>query len=208
MKTEGWNNHEIRFVNIDGEWWAVLSDIAKALSLSAKHLKERLDDEVVSTDHIPDRLGRLQKMLIVSEFGIYDAIFSSKKAEAKEFKRWVFNVIKQLRQSAGLEGFEVFRMLDKEHQKEAMQQLRQGLRQPVRVDFIKANVISNKAVSTKYGFEKMVKKADMTPEMLLDRQGILESTVELMRVKEKFGLGLAVSDEVYRVATDELKQLA
>ncbi|EUJ44424.1 BRO-N domain-containing protein [Paenilisteria rocourtiae] len=208
MKTEIWNDHKIRFVNMEGEWWAVLSDIARALSLRTDKLNARIEDDNLSKVPMRDSVGRLQETSIVNEFGIYDAIFSSKKAEAKEFKRWVFNVIKQLRQSAGLEGFEVFRMLDKEHQKESMQHLRQGLKKPVRVDFIKANVISNKAVSTKYGFDKMIKKADMTPEMLLDRQGILESTVELMRVKEKFGLGLTVSDEVYRAVSGEAKQLA
>ena len=31
MKTEIWNNHEIRFVEKDGEWWAVLKDVCDAL---------------------------------------------------------------------------------------------------------------------------------------------------------------------------------
>ena len=34
-----------------GDWWTVLADIAKALNLKAKRIRERLDDEVVSTDH-------------------------------------------------------------------------------------------------------------------------------------------------------------
>lgn len=90
-------------------------------------------------------------------------------------------------------------MLDKEHQKEAMQKLHKALKEPKKEHFIKANVISNKAVSNKYGFEKMVKKADMTPEMLVDRQDILEDTVSLMEVKEKFHLDISVSDKVYEM---------
>lgn len=30
MKTELWNDYPIRFVEIDGEWWAVAADVAKA----------------------------------------------------------------------------------------------------------------------------------------------------------------------------------
>ncbi|WP_052523814.1 hypothetical protein [Geobacillus kaustophilus] len=65
------------------------------------------------------------------------------------------------------------------------------------MDYIKANTIANKAVSTKYGYPKMVKKSDMTPDMLIDRQQILEDTVNLMAVKEKFGLDISVSKNIY-----------
>lgn len=198
IKTENWNGYEIRFVERSGEWWAVLADIAKALNLKAKRIRERLDDEVVSTDHIPDSLGRLQEMLIVNEFGIYDAVFESRKPEAKAFKRWVYNVIRTLRKQTGLEGFQIFRMLDKEHQKAAMEKLRQSLRVPVRVDFIKANTIANKAVSTRYGYKKMLKKHEMTPQMLVDREPILDDTVELMGLVDRFGLPVKVSDAIYR----------
>ena len=92
-------------------------------------------------------------------------------------------------------------MLDKEHQKEAMRRLNEGLRQPVKVNYIKANTIADKAVSNIYGFSKMLKKEEMTPDMLAKRQPILEDTVELMTVNEKYGLGLSVSESIYaRVA--------
>lgn len=106
--------------------------------------------------------------------------FKSRKKEAEAFQDWIFDIIKELRQSTGLEGFQVFRMLDKEHQKEAMTKLSHAITEPKPVDYIKANVIANKAVSTIYGHSKMVKKKDMTPEMLVDREPILDETVELM----------------------------
>ncbi|SQC67346.1 Uncharacterised protein [Listeria fleischmannii subsp. fleischmannii] len=54
-----------------------------------------------------------------------------------------------------------------------------------------------------------MKKADMTPQMLEDRQELLDSAVELMTFKDKFGLNLSVSKEVYRLANkEENKQLA
>lgn len=198
LRIENWNGHEIRFVEkAPGDWWAVLADIAKALELSPKWIRQRLEDEVVSNNHVPDSLGRLQEMLIVNEYGIYETVFESRKKEAKEFKHWVFEMLKQLRQATGLEGFQIFRMLDKEHQREAMGRLKAGLDKPVRVDFIKANTIANKAVSTMHGRPKMIKKGDMPPDMLVHRQQILDDTVNLMSVKEKFNLDLAVSKTVY-----------
>ena len=68
----------------------------------------------------------------------------------------------------------------------------------MRVDFIKANTIANKAVSNKHGYSKMLKKGTMSPQMLVDREPILEDTVELISVNEKFGLGISVSKAVYQ----------
>lgn len=136
-------------------------------------------------------------MIVISETGIYEAIFNSRRQEANAFKKWVKQVIKQLRQSTGLEGFQIFRMLDKEHQKEAMRKLKESLEKPVRVDFIKANTIANKAVSSMYGYPKIIKKNDMTPDMLVKRQQVLEDTVNLMALVKKFGLELSVSKTIY-----------
>lgn len=33
MKVENWCGHDIRFVEINGEWWAILKDICDALRL-------------------------------------------------------------------------------------------------------------------------------------------------------------------------------
>ena len=197
MKTENWNGYNIRFVEKDGEWWAVLKDVCEALGIKTKHTKTRLKDEVVSTDHIKDEAGRLQEMLIVNEFGIYDTVFQSRKKEAKEFRYWVYEMLKTLREKSGLEGFEVFRMLDKEHQKEAMKKIHIGIEEPTKVDYIKANTIANKAVSKKHGCEKLIKKDNMTPQMMKDRASILEDVVELMCINDKYNLGLSVSDKIY-----------
>lgn len=202
MKTEYWNGYPIRFIEKDGEWWAVAVDVTRALdvgntTMALKRINEE-DKALISIEGISKGNDMTN---ILSEFGIYDLVFTSHKPEAKSFKRWVFTILRALRQSSGLEGFQIFRMLDKEHQKEMMGKLSHALQHPVRVDFIKANTIANKAVSTKYGYPKMVKKADMSPAMLVDRQGLLESTVELMGFKEKYHLDLSVSKEVYKMAS-------
>ena len=199
MKAQIWNGHSIRFIEKEpGDWWAVAADVAKALSYDrTRNMARQIDDEDKGA-HKMSTLGGDQEMLIISEFGVYDAVFGSRRPEAKQFKRWVKQVLLALRKASGLEGFQVFRMLDKEHQKEAMRQLRDGLSHPVQVDFIKANTIANKAVSTNYGYPRMLKKDQMTPDMLLKRQPILNDTVRLMEANDSFGLGLSVSDAVYR----------
>lgn len=201
MKTEIWNGYPIRFVDKDGEWWAVAKDVAVALGYAETRNMTKLVSKKYLMSSILD--GMNAKSTLICEFGIYKAIFGSHKPEAEDFQEWVFNVLKSLRQSTGLEGFQIFRMLDKDHQKEAMAKLKKGLKEPGRPDFIKANTIANKAVSTKYGYPKMVKKVDMTPEMLVDRQDLLDSTVELMGIKEKFSLDLSVSEEVYKLASEQ-----
>lgn len=197
IKVENWNGYEIRFVEKEpNEWWAVLKDIAEAMELTAKGVKQRLPKEVISNYPL-QTTGGIQDVLIVDEYGIYETVFESRKKEAKEFKRWVFEMLKQLRQSSGLEGFQIFRMLDKEHQKETMAKLHQSLLKPTKVNFIKANTIANKAVSSRHGHPKSLKKNQMTPEMLIEREPILADTVDLMIAKEKFRLDLSVSKKVY-----------
>ncbi|MBO8164668.1 MAG: phage repressor protein [Brevibacillus sp.] len=207
MRTETWNGHPIRFVEKKpGDWWAVAADVTKALGIrntaqavngNPKSKARGLPDNQKGVYKL-DTPGGEQEMLVVNELGIYRLIFRSNKPEAETFQDWVFNVIRTLRQSTGLEGFQIFRMLDKEHQKEAMAKLKAGLRQPVRVDFIKANTIANKAVSLKFGYPKMLKKAHMPPQMLVEREPILEDTVQLMSVVDRFGLNVSVSEAIYR----------
>ena len=134
---------------------------------------------------------------IVNEYGLYDIVFSSRKKEAKEFKRWVFGIIKALREASGLKAYQAFHMFDKEFQKDAMRLLSEKLVNPIRRDFIRANTIANKAVSTRFGYDKMLGKSQMSPEMLLDRQPILQDTVTLMAANDSFDLGLSISDAVY-----------
>ncbi|MEC0239447.1 BRO family protein [Paenibacillus dokdonensis] len=201
IRTENWLGNEIRFIEaMLGDWWAVAADIAKALNYRhTPHMVRMIDaDEKDTVRFVDSKAGRGNpNIVIVSETGIYEAIFNSQRPEAKEFKKWVKQVLKEIRRSSGLEGFQIFRMLDKEHQKEAMQQLKSSLQKPVRVDFIKANTIANKAVSSMYGHPKMIKKDQMTPDMLVSRQEVLDDTVNLMSVKDKFELDIPVSSTIY-----------
>lgn len=42
-RTENWRGYSIRFVEIDGNWWAVLKDICDALNLSTWGIAQRLE---------------------------------------------------------------------------------------------------------------------------------------------------------------------
>lgn len=127
------NDKEIRFIEKDGEYWAVAGDVAKALGYSlTPHMLRMIDKEDVTT-HIVDSTSnskfarKTQKVNIISEYGIYEAIWNSRRDEAQAFKKWVKKVIKELRQAIGLKQYEAFRMLDKEKQKEAMDNLKNGI---------------------------------------------------------------------------------
>lgn len=197
VKNEIWNGHTIRFVEVKGEWQAVAKDVADALGYETSANMVRHVDEDSKGVHKVNTLGGPQSMLVLSEFGIYDAVFNSHRPEAKQFKRWVYDVIKQLREASGLAGFEVFRQLDKGYQKNAMRKLQAGLKSISRIDYIKANTIADKATSNQFGFDKMVKKSDMTPDMLLSRQSALDSTIALMVANKNLGLGMNVAQTIY-----------
>lgn len=55
-------------------------------------------------------------MLAVNEIGIYEALFASRRLEARKFRRWSASVLQKLRRYAGLDGYEVMRMTDKDVQ--------------------------------------------------------------------------------------------
>lgn len=200
MRTEDWKGHTIRFVEVKGEWWAVLKDVCEVLGLNTRDVRRRIEKDMVS-NHPLETPGGQQEMLIVNEYGIYDTVFQSRKKEAKEFRHWVYAVIKELREAAGLEGFQAFRMFSKEHQKAAMQAIHNNIPKPLKKDYIKANIIADKAVSNKYGYKKMVKKNDMSANMQKDRVKVLDDVVDLMIAKERFGLDISVSETIYKNIT-------
>ncbi|MGO3727172.1 MAG: phage repressor protein, partial [Staphylococcus carnosus] len=117
--------------------------------------------------------------------------------EAQEFKKWVKQVIKELRQATGLKGYEAFRMLDKQKQKEAMAIIQRAYKSDKQINYIKANAIANKAVSTAFGYKKMIVKEEMTPDMLEVRQVILDDVVKLTETKNQFNLDIKVSKSIY-----------
>ena len=93
---------EVRVIMRDGEPWFVAKDVCTCLEIAnVSDACSRLDEDercIVSTDTPSGK----QEMLIVSEPGLYSLIGSSKKPEAKAFKRWVnHEVLPSIRKTGG-----------------------------------------------------------------------------------------------------------
>lgn len=160
MRTENWCGYDIRFIEIDDEWYAILKDICDALKLNTRDVSQRIPAQYVErvkvpmTARIPDtykfdheKIKNLDKatigkdigrrkddvgsndvvfneyaktywMLAVNELGIYEALFASRKLEARKFRMWAGTVMQKLRKNVGLQGYEVMRMTEPEIQAE------------------------------------------------------------------------------------------
>ncbi|OFJ80166.1 Bro-N domain-containing protein [Staphylococcus sp. HMSC056G08] len=197
------NNKEIRFIEKDGEYLAVAGDVAKVLGFRDSYTAIRVLPNHVKDTHKVRTLGGEQCMSVINEKGIYRLVMRSNKTEAENFQDWICDVLVELRQSTGLKEYEVFRMLDKEKQKEAMDNLKNGIEVISRKDYCKAQTISNKAVSNVFGFPKMVQKEGMTKDMLELRQQVLNDTVEFMVFVDKYNLPLSVSKHIYDKYNDK-----
>ena len=188
----------VRVIYEDGKYLFCAKDIANALGYKDTTNAIKQHCRGVVKRHLIDGLGRKQETNFIPEGDVYRLITHSALQSAERFEKWLFDeVLPSLRKSTGLEAFEVFLMLDKAHQRKAMEKLRDSFVASVRVDYIKANTIADKCVSTRYGYEKMLKKGDMTPDMLAERQRVLDDTVSLMTLKERYNMNISVSGVIY-----------
>lgn len=121
MKIENWCGYNIRFIEQNGEWWAILKDICDALKLKTWGVSNRLDPDMLIKVNVSDLSSnevrsrgenKTRQMLAVNEIGIYEALFASKRLEARKFRRWSAEVMKKLRSNVGLEGYEVMKMTE------------------------------------------------------------------------------------------------
>lgn len=87
---EGWS---VRTLTIDGEPWFVAQDVASILEYSATSaMTRRLADEDKGVRDL-HTLGGSQQFTIISEAGLYGAIFGSRALGAQAFKRMVTHEI-------------------------------------------------------------------------------------------------------------------
>lgn len=129
IRVENWCDHEIRFVEHEGNWYAVLKDICDALELRTDNTKRRIDaihTEKLSVPYLTtmaEGLNRgrgeqeFRQMLCVDEAGIYQALSRSTRLEARKFIDWISHSLVDLRKAVGLEGYEALRLTDADVQK-------------------------------------------------------------------------------------------
>lgn len=129
MRIENWQGHDIRFVEVSGEWYAILKDICDALDLRTDGVVQRLDSDMMTRVKIevsdPTSTGdrsrgenKTRWMVAVNEIGVYEALFASRRLEARQLRRWTATVLQKLRTHVGLQGYEVMRMTETEVQED------------------------------------------------------------------------------------------
>ena len=87
----------VRVIVRDGEPWFVARDVCECLEIENPTVAvQRLDED----ERAKFNLGRQGETNIVSEAGLYSLIMTSRKPEAKRFKRWVTHeVLPTIRQT-------------------------------------------------------------------------------------------------------------
>lgn len=80
----------VRLVTRDDDIWFVATDVATVLGYrNAPDMVRNLDDDEKGT-HIVRTVARgAQEMSIITESGLYHAIFASRRPEAQRFRKWV-----------------------------------------------------------------------------------------------------------------------
>ena len=92
----------VRTVTINGEYWFVGSDVARALGYSKLNEAVRTNTREMDTTTagVIDSIGRTQQMVVINESGMYDMIFESRLPKAKDFRHWVTSdVLPELRRT-------------------------------------------------------------------------------------------------------------
>ena len=94
--------HAVRVVTRDGEPWFVAADVCAVLAVgNTSDAVRRLDDDEKGVDTI-DTLGGRQEVGTINESGLYALILTSRKPEAKRFKKWVTGeVLPSIRRTGG-----------------------------------------------------------------------------------------------------------
>lgn len=85
-----YEGHNVRTVEYQGEAWFVATDVCGILGIAnSRDAVGRIDRDEVGSADIIDSLSRMQATTIVSEAGLYELIFQSRRPEAVAFRRWV-----------------------------------------------------------------------------------------------------------------------
>ena len=96
-----YNHQEVRIIFIKNEPWFVAKDLCKILEIgNITKTLSRLDDDEFTTSKVIDSIGREQETYIINESGMYSVILTSRKREARTFKKWVTSeVLPQIRKT-------------------------------------------------------------------------------------------------------------
>lgn len=95
----------VRTITILGEIWFVLADVCAVLDITnIGNASARLDDDEKNSIRNPDVNGERgnPNITIINESGLYSLILTSRKPDAKRFKKWVTSdVLPTIRKTGG-----------------------------------------------------------------------------------------------------------
>lgn len=98
---------DVRATTQDGDPWFVLNDVCKVLEIAnPRDAAGRLDDDekaaVGITDISSNGVEQRREVTIINESGLYSLVLTSRKPEAKRFKKWITSeVIPSIRKTGG-----------------------------------------------------------------------------------------------------------
>lgn len=92
----------VRTIEQNGEPWFIARDVCECLSIGKyRDAVSRLEEDERGSVEM-DTPGGRQSLSAVNEYGLYSLVLSSRKPEAKEFKRWITHeVIPAIRKTGG-----------------------------------------------------------------------------------------------------------
>jgi prophage antirepressor-like protein len=86
QKAFNYNGNEVRTILKGEDVWFVAKDVCDVLELSNPSMVvQKLEED----ERAKFNLGRQGETNIVNEYGLYNLILTSRKHEAKQFKRWI-----------------------------------------------------------------------------------------------------------------------
>ncbi len=99
LATRPFHSHKLEVYGDSQEPWFLARDIAKMIDYSTASLNKFLqsvDENEKERKNVPTP-GGVQKAWFLTEQGLYEVLFQSRKPKAKEFKHWVKQVLKEIR---------------------------------------------------------------------------------------------------------------
>lgn len=183
---------------------------AKAVTTSIKVAKyfgkehERVLKEISElecTDKFKkENFMRVRGYYVMTKDGFTFLVMGYKGKKASKFKEEyikAFNIMETLATNKQTAEYKQARIEEKAVSKKQMDNLKNSCTDIKPFQYMKANTIADKAVSLKFGYPKMIKKHDMTSDMLKERGKILEQTTALM-IAKNLGVSIeSISDVIY-----------
>lgn len=102
QKVFDYGENQVRTILKDEQPWFIAKDVCNVLELNdVSKAVSRLDEDEKGTSTILTP-GGSQNLLIINEAGLYSLILTSRKEEAKTFKRWItHDVLPTIRRTGG-----------------------------------------------------------------------------------------------------------